>query len=94
MSVPSLLVWAWEQDSAPICAAGLRVQGGQAEVLHIGTQAENRRQGSASQLLLALMERLDLTRLEAETDDDSLEFYRRAGFGIRETEGRDCTLSA
>ena len=44
------------------------------------------------------MERLDLEMLEAETDEDSVGFYRRCGFAVEETPARGgnvrhtCTL--
>ena len=97
---PELQVWGWEMEGQTVCAAGLRVEGQNAEILHIGTRADSRQKGHARKLLLAVSERLSLTLLEAETDDDSVEFYRRAGFGVRETAGRGghvrylCTLSA
>ena len=83
-----------------VCAAGLRVAGQSAEILHIGTRADSRQKGHARNLLLAVAEHLNLTRLEAETDDGAVDFYRRAGFSVRETAGRGghvrylCTLSA
>lgn len=99
-SDPELQVWGWQVERRTVCAAGLRVKGQSAEILHIGTRANSRQKGHARNLLLAAAERLNLSRLDAETDDGAVEFYRRAGFGIRETAGRGgtvryhCTLSA
>ena len=99
-SDPELQVWEWQVERRTVCAAGLRVKGQSAEILHIGTRANSRQKGHARNLLLAAAERLNLSRLDAETDDGAVEFYRRAGFGIRETAGRGgtvryhCTLSA
>ena len=98
-SDPELQVWGWQVEGQTVCAAGLRVAGQSAEILHIGTRADSRRKGHARNLLLAVAERLTLSQLEAETDDDSVKFYRRAGFGVQETAGRGghvryhCTLS-
>ncbi|WP_407539542.1 GNAT family N-acetyltransferase [Deinococcus radiomollis] len=97
-SDPQRQVWVWQARGKPVCAIGLRINGNAAEILHIGTQLDARRQGHARQLLFALLERLDLTTLEAETDDGAAGFYRRAGFKVEETEGRGghvryrCTL--
>ncbi len=96
---PGLQVWGWQVEGRPVCAAGLRVLGRSAETLHIGTRADSRRRGHAQRLVRAVATHLNLTLLEAETDDDSVEFYRRAGFGVRETAGRGghvryhCTLT-
>jgi len=99
-SDPELQVWAWTTGDTPVCAAGLRVQGKRAEVLHLGTRPQERGQGHARRLVLALMDRLHLGRLEAETDDDSVGFYRQCGFTVTAGEPRGgrpryrCTLTA
>ena len=99
-SDPELQVWGWQVERRTVCAAGLRVKGQSAEILHIGTRADSRQKGHARNLLLAAAERLNLSRLDAETDDGAAPFYRRAGFDVRETAGRGgtvryhCTLSA
>ena len=98
-SDPELQVWGWQVEGQTVCAAGLRVAGQSAEILHIGTRADSRQKGHARNLLLAAASRLSLIRLEAETDDGAAPFYRRAGFDVRETAGRGghvryhCTLS-
>ena len=99
-SDPELQVWGWQVERRTVCAAGLRVKGQSAEILHIGTRADSRQKGHARNLLLAAAARLNLSRLDAETDDGAAPFYRRAGFDVRETAGRGgtvryhCTLSA
>ncbi len=99
-SDPNLQVWVWQVGEKPVCAAGVRVTGGAAEILHLGTRPDTRREGHALRLLLGLMEHLCLTRLEAETDDEAVGFYRKTGFNIEDTEGRGgnlryrCTLLA
>ncbi|WP_424949415.1 GNAT family N-acetyltransferase [Deinococcus sp.] len=99
-SDPGLQVWVLEVAGQPVCAAGIRLKELSAEILHLGTREDARRQGYARRLLLALLERPDLTTLEAETDDGSVAFYRRAGFEVRETAARGgsvryhCTLPA
>ena len=98
-SDPELQVWGWQVEGRTVCAAGLRVVEQSAEILHIGTRADSRQKGHARNLLLAVAERLNLTRLEAETDDGAVEFYIQAGFRVQETAGRGgiaryhCTLS-
>ncbi|WP_425147083.1 GNAT family N-acetyltransferase [Deinococcus sp.] len=83
-----LQVWSWEVAGQRMCAAGMRVQGAQAELLHLGTRLDARHSGYGRALLLALMTDLHLERLEAETDDEAIGFYRRAGFEVEETATR------
>lgn len=96
---PELQVWTWTEAERPVCAAGLRGSGRAGALLHLGTQAQDRGQGHARRLLLGLMGQLNLDLLEAETDDDSVGFYRRAGFTVQETAARGhrpryrCTLT-
>lgn len=85
---PARHVWAWMQDGQPVCAAGLRLRGSQAELLHLGTRPDCRGQGAGRRLLLALMTELNLEALEAETDETAADFYRRCGFEVEPFEGR------
>ena len=86
-SDPELQVWGWRVEGQTVCAAGLRVAGQSAEIVHIGTRGDSRRKGHARNLLLAVAEQLSLFRLDAETDDGAVDFYRRAGFDTRKTAG-------
>lgn len=67
----------------------MRVEDSHAEVLHLGTAPAHTRQGHARALLLAVAGSLQVSELTAETDDDALEFYRRAGFTVTAVEARD-----
>jgi len=53
------------------------------EVTHIAVQPGRRRQGARSAMLLELRHHLGLRELVAETDGESLGFYRRCGFEVR-----------
>ena len=79
---PERQVWSWNVGGQAVCAAGLRVQSEAAEVLHIGTRLDARSRGHGRSLLLALMAQLPLISLDAETDGEAVDFYRRAGFQI------------
>lgn len=81
-SDPERRVFAWQVGNGVVCAAGLRVQGNQAEVLHIGTHPQQVGRGYGRALLRAGTEHLDLTQLVAETDDEAVAFYHRSGFEI------------
>jgi ribosomal protein S18 acetylase RimI-like enzyme len=71
-----------------------------AEITHIVVVPECRGQGIGRMLILGVVERLQLTKLMAETDKDAVNFYRCCGFSIRSlgekypgTERFECTLS-
>lgn len=95
---PDRLVFVWEISGEPVCAAGLRVTGSEAEVLHIGTRLDGVGHGFGRELLRAIAAHLKLSRLTAETDEDSVGFYRRSGFEVRDAPNRGerrrflCTL--
>ncbi|WP_189093700.1 GNAT family N-acetyltransferase [Deinococcus ruber] len=87
-SDPQRQIWSWHVGGQAVCAAGLRLVGQQAEVLHIGTRPGERGRGYGRSLLLTLTTHLPLTVLEAETDSEAAEFYRRAGFQIQDAPPR------
>lgn len=96
---PELQIWTWSEAGRPVCAAGVRVSGRAAELLHLGTHPQDRGRGYARRLVSGLLEGLRLDRLEAETDDEAVGFYRRCGFAIGPQEARGgraryrCTLT-
>lgn len=81
---PDRLIFVWDVGHQPVSAAGVRVTGREAEVLHIGTQEELAGNGYGRNLILAIAAHLNLSRLIAETDDDSVGFYSHSGFEIAE----------
>jgi len=85
---PARRVFIWEVNGEPVRAVGLVVNETSAEVLHIGTRSESTGNGHGRQLLFAAADHLYLWQLTAETDDDSVEFYRRCGFRVYETQPR------
>jgi ribosomal protein S18 acetylase RimI-like enzyme len=85
---PDRHIWIWTDHGNTVCAAGMLLSENQAELLHIGTSPQARGQGFGRSLLLALLERLELESLEAETDNGSVEFYRRCGFLITPIESQ------
>ncbi|CAM4394917.1 GNAT family N-acetyltransferase [Deinococcus marmoris] len=93
-------LFVWDVGGQTVSAAGLRVSGRAAEVLHIGTHPDAGEKGYGRGLLRAIAAHLNLSQLMAETDDDSVEFYRRSGFEIMEAPARGgrrrylCTLTA
>lgn len=81
-SEPGLAVFIWEVGGVAVSAAGVRVAGAEAEVLHIGTRPDGTGQGHGRALLWAIAAHLNLSRLVAETDDAAVDFYRRSGFEV------------
>ncbi|GMA16165.1 GNAT family N-acetyltransferase [Deinococcus metallilatus] len=81
-SDPERHVFAWVMDGQPVSAAGLRQHGEAVEVLHLGTAAGEEGRGHARALLRALAAHLNAAPLVAETDDNAVGFYRRAGFEV------------
>ncbi|MBR3294912.1 MAG: GNAT family N-acetyltransferase, partial [Clostridia bacterium] len=51
-----------------------------AEIIGIAVSEKLRRRGIGKQLILSAMELERIGRIEAQTDDDSIGFYRRCGF--------------
>jgi ribosomal protein S18 acetylase RimI-like enzyme len=96
---PERRVFVWEVGGKAVCAAGLRVAGPEAELLHIGTRPDQEGHGFGSELLRAIAVSLALSRLTAETDEDSVGFYRRGGFEVGDAPNRAgrrrflCTLT-
>lgn len=92
-------VFVWMVGGEPVCAAGLRVAGPEAEVLHIGTRLDQVGRGFGHELLRGIAASLGLSQLTAETDEDAVGFYRRGGFEVRNAPNRGerrrffCTLS-
>ncbi|MBZ9752429.1 GNAT family N-acetyltransferase [Deinococcus sp. HMF7604] len=81
---PARQVWVWEAQGQPASAAGLRIEGRHATLLHIATAPGQERQGYGGALLRAVTGHLDLLTLSAETDDSAADFYRRCGLTVQE----------
>ena len=78
-------VFAWQAAGQIVSAAGLRVDGDHAEVRHVGTHPDHTGRGYARALLQAVAAHLSLHTLTAETDDDTVAFYRKSGFTVLTT---------
>ncbi|WP_051517308.1 GNAT family N-acetyltransferase [Deinococcus phoenicis] len=98
-SDPERRIFAWTLEGRPVSAAGLRPHGQEVEVLHLGTAPGQEGRGYARALLHALAEHLKAARVVAETDEDAVGFYRRAGFMVTPIPSRwgrarfGCTLT-
>ncbi|WP_264775131.1 GNAT family N-acetyltransferase [Deinococcus aetherius] len=79
---PTRRVFAWVVEGRPVSTAGIQQRDGEVEVLHLGTAPGEERRGHARTLLHALAAYLNTGHVVAETDDEAVEFYRRAGFEV------------
>lgn len=79
---PGRQVFVWSVDGRTVSAAGVREVGEAAEILHLGTAPGEEGRGYARALLHAVAAHLNAAKLLAETDDDAVGFYRRAGFEV------------
>ena len=85
---PARRVFVWEIGGQIVSAAGLLLDGPEAEILHIGTHPEQVNKGHGRHLLNAVADALHLTALTAETDDEAVNFYRHCGFEIHQVPAR------
>lgn len=73
------LLYGWVKNENIIGICGFEVHSDWLEILHIATCESARGRGVGSLMIAALQERYKMT-IEAETDDDAVEFYRKYGF--------------
>ncbi|TSA81075.1 GNAT family N-acetyltransferase [Deinococcus detaillensis] len=85
---PARRIFTWNICGEPVSAVGLAVNKMEAEILHIGTSPEQTARGYGRDLLHAVADHLQLQKLVAETDDESVGFYRRSGFQVSEAPAR------
>nr|WP_278044635.1 GNAT family N-acetyltransferase [Paenibacillus solani] len=52
------------------------------ELKHIAIKSNNRRKGLGKKLIMEFMEENLIRRMEAETDKNAVNFYRKIGFNI------------
>ncbi|MDD4412982.1 MAG: GNAT family N-acetyltransferase [Oscillospiraceae bacterium] len=69
--------WVENGDILGIC--GFEVHADYVEILHIAVAEDARHRGIGGAMVTVLQEKYGL-RIEAETDDDAVEFYRKTGF--------------
>jgi ribosomal protein S18 acetylase RimI-like enzyme len=63
---------------------GIEVIGAtKARICHIAVASDYRNQGIALQMVKEIIEMYQLTYIEAETDNEAFEFYKRSGFQVK-----------
>ena len=76
----SVKVFVCENRGKRIGMMVLRSSGVAAEIIGIAVSDNARRKGIGTQLIQRVMESEDLKSVKAQTDDDSIGFYRKCGF--------------
>ena len=77
------------QDGKTIGIIGMVYSGGSHGVIaHLAVHPDTRRQGTGRQLIDNAVTALNLTDIEAETDQDAVDFYRACGFETQEIESQ------
>ena len=80
ISDPSVRVYVCESQGKKTCMMVLRISDSVAEIIGIAVSEKLRRQGMGGHLIQFVMESESLERIHAQTDDDSVGFYRKCGF--------------
>ena len=71
--------YGWTENDQPLGVCGFRVLQDKVEICHISVTENARGKGVGSAMVTALQEKYEMP-IEAETDDDAVEFYRKRGF--------------
>ena len=80
ISNPSVRVYVCESQGRKTGMMVLRISDSAAEIIGIAVSEKERRQGIGRYLVQYVMKSDGLERIHAQTDDDSIEFYRKCGF--------------
>ena len=77
---PSVRVYVCESRGKKTGMMVLRISDSDAEIIGIAVSEKLRRRGTGRCLIQYVMKSEDLERINAQTDDDSIGFYRKCGF--------------
>ena len=79
LSSDTLNFYGWVEDVEVVGICGYEVHGNKVEIHLISVAEDRQRKGVGGAMVTALQEMYGIP-LEAETDDDAVEFYRKCGF--------------
>jgi N-acetylglutamate synthase-like GNAT family acetyltransferase len=80
---PRRYLYVWEEDGKPVGILGIeRVGRDTALLLHIAVDQQFRRRGIGAKLVKGVIEAEHLQAFYSETDQNSVDFYRAAGFAV------------
>ena len=80
LSDPSVRVYVCESQGKKTGMMVLRISDSVAEIIGIAVSEKKRRQGTGRRMIQYVMKSEGLERIDAQTDDDSIGFYRKCGF--------------
>ena len=85
LQASSVKVFVCENRGKRIGMMVLKSSGVAAEIIGIAVSDNARRKGIGKQLIQRVMETEHLERIKAQTDEDSIGFYRKCGFSEEKT---------
>lgn len=81
---PARSLLGWTENRELVGLIGFELLADNAiEIKHIAVKPGHRKQGLGKRMIMELMDENSVTRIEAETDKDAVDFYRSLGFQIR-----------
>ena len=80
ISDPSVRVYVCESQGRITGMMVLRISDSAADIIGIAVSEKKRRQGTGRYMVQYVMKSEGLERINAQTDDDSIGFYRKCGF--------------
>lgn len=72
-------IYGWAENGEILGVCGFEVHVDYVEIIHISVAEQARYHGIGSSMITALQKQYEMS-IEAETDDDAVEFYRKRGF--------------
>ena len=80
---PAITIFKCEEDDMAQGILVLKIAGQTAEILGIAVSEDKRRCGIGRYMIREAMQISNIRELTAQTDDDSVGFYRRCGFDVQ-----------
>ena len=80
---PKLYFYAWAENDSILGICGYEIHDDKLEIHLIAVDEDSRTRGVGGSMVIALQEEYNKD-IEAETDDDAVEFYRKRGFTTHE----------
>ncbi|NME05464.1 GNAT family N-acetyltransferase [Psychrobacillus sp. BL-248-WT-3] len=81
--IETRMLYGWKTNDVYVACIGIEmIERHHAEIKHIAVTPDSRKQKLGSRMLDYVVQELGLHRLTAETDCESVGFYRRCGFTV------------
>ncbi|UKS30776.1 GNAT family N-acetyltransferase [Paenibacillus sp. HWE-109] len=83
-SKSDMWLYGYESEGVMVGIIGFRINDAQEmTIAHLAVEPESRGVGFGRGIILEIIEEMHPLRIEAETDEDTVQFYRNIGFVIR-----------